>query len=362
MQVARIVNLADQIAKDIELRGLKPGDAYFGTEKTARMLRVSAAAANRALQVLVKRGVLHRRQGLGTFIAQLPGEEQSPLNRVRLLVREDFFATEGLLDDGVLMGMQAELPGASLQIDFVPPGDGQDFVEQLVSESLQAPHSEGFVLIRSSFETQRIVKASGLPAVVYGTPFPSMREMAWLDRDHRQIGQLLADHLLAQGFRRMVVMLRQHMSPGDYLALDHVQQVFAACGLGLEDVVLRCVPSAGRIVSEEVIAILEADCRPTGFLCRNEPLAGGVAAARDELGRSAEEVGIVMADVYRKASSPAPRFPYTRPEMTPEQIGESLGRMLALQAIGTQADSHSQLVPVRLELPTNSLLAGKKSP
>src|SRR5688572_33109266 len=66
-KVPRIVELADLIAADIRRRKLNPGDSYQSTLETAEMLGVSTTAANRAMQVLVKRRVLDRRQKKGTF-------------------------------------------------------------------------------------------------------------------------------------------------------------------------------------------------------------------------------------------------------------------------------------------------------
>ena len=48
VQVPRIIELADLIAKDIRERNLKPGDPYQGTMETAEMLGVGTTAANRA--------------------------------------------------------------------------------------------------------------------------------------------------------------------------------------------------------------------------------------------------------------------------------------------------------------------------
>jgi DNA-binding GntR family transcriptional regulator len=67
---SQIVHLAKRLEEDIRARSLKPGDPYLNTQETARMLGVSNAAANRALQLLVKRNTLRRRQRSGTFIAE----------------------------------------------------------------------------------------------------------------------------------------------------------------------------------------------------------------------------------------------------------------------------------------------------
>src|SRR3954462_3538876 len=104
--IPRIIQLADRIAEDIKQRQLKPGDPYQGTTETAEMLGVSTTAANRAMQVLVKRRLIERRQRKGTFVA-VPGAPtaESPLRRVHLIVHENYLRTEGLLADGIIVGM-----------------------------------------------------------------------------------------------------------------------------------------------------------------------------------------------------------------------------------------------------------------
>ena len=69
-RTARIVDLANQIEADIRRRRLSPGDAYITTAETARMLRASGTTAHKALQVLVKRGVIERKQRRGAVIAE----------------------------------------------------------------------------------------------------------------------------------------------------------------------------------------------------------------------------------------------------------------------------------------------------
>src|SRR6478672_7370917 len=101
--IPRIIQLADRIAEDIKQRKLKPGDPYQGTTETAEMLGVSTTAANRAMQVLVKRRLIERRQRKGTFVA-IPSSTmpRSPLRRVHLVVHENYLRTEGLLSDGII--------------------------------------------------------------------------------------------------------------------------------------------------------------------------------------------------------------------------------------------------------------------
>ncbi len=70
-----------------------------------------------------------------------------------------------------------------------------------------------------------------LPAVVFGSLYPSVEGLPFVDRDQRRIGRLLAEHLLARGHKRILLLARQRMLPGDYLAIDAVRDTMDAAGL-----------------------------------------------------------------------------------------------------------------------------------
>jgi DNA-binding transcriptional regulator YhcF (GntR family) len=180
--IPRIIQLADRIAEDIKQRKLKPGDPYQGTTETAEMLGVSTTAANRAMQVLVKRRLIERRQRKGTYVA-IPPEDSpsSPLSRVHLLVQENYLKTEGLLSDGVIIGMHDELPAAKVQFNFLPMDDEAGYINDLIREAMRSGKTEGFVLVRASLQVQRTLAGSGLPAVVHGSLHASVPAMAWID-------------------------------------------------------------------------------------------------------------------------------------------------------------------------------------
>ena len=190
-KVPRILELADKIAEDIRKKNLKPGDAYQGTTETAEMLGVSTTAANRAMQVLVKRRMIERRQQKGTFVA-VPSSitPSSSLRRIHLVVHENYLRTEGLLSDGIIVGMHDELPAAQMQFNFVPADNDAAQITELISEAMRSGKTEGFVLVRSSLQAQRLIAASGLPTVVHGSLHWSVSQMPWIDRDHRTGGAI----------------------------------------------------------------------------------------------------------------------------------------------------------------------------
>ena len=344
-QIPRIIELADRIVADIRRRKLKPGDPYQTTLETAGMLGVSTTAANRAMQVLVKRRVLERRQRKGTFVANPAGLASTLLRKVHLLVHEDYLRREGLLSDGIVIGMHDELPAVQLQFSFMPPDGDDRHVQNLIHEALRSSQAEGFVLVRVSLAVQRAVAASGLPAVVHGQLHPSVPTMAWIDRDHAHAGRLLVAHLLEQGCRHIVVLMRDRMFRGDHTLLDAVRDAMAEARKSPSDLTLRCLPPDHEAIRYAVDELIDELDGSIGVLCRSEPLARGAEAA---IATRKLRVPMVVSDIYRRGSDEPPRWPYLRPRISPEEIGRHIGRMLAQQARGEKPHPEFEIIDVQL--------------
>jgi DNA-binding LacI/PurR family transcriptional regulator len=348
-----LIDLANRIAGEIRRRGLEPGDACPSTRDVARRLGVSTQAANNALRILVKRGLLLRRQRRGTRVAPSPrGASPRPLRRVHLLVHEEYLRTEGLLADGVVIGIQDELPGTEIRFDFLPASDADESIRRTLDDALRSPLPEGFVMVRAPLDVQRRVRASGLPAVVFGSLHPSVEGLPWIERDQAQIAELLARHFLARRCRRVVALFRDRMGPGDVVALDRLQAVLAGAGLRLTDFALRCLPPDVDAVRQAVLPLLNASRRPVGFFCRSLPLAeGAAAAARAARRRIGRDVEIAVTDVSSRDRAANPPYPTLRTAVSPEEIGRRIARLLRRQAAGERVEPDHEILPVTLDLP-----------
>ena len=350
----KIAAVAQQIIDDIRRRNLRPGDPYLNTAETAQLLRVSGSTVNRALQLLAQRGVIRRRQRQGTLIAA--DEAQSTLRRVHIVIREDHLRTEGLWADGVLFGLQSALPGVDVQFNFRPQSEETEYVERLIDDVLRARQTAGFVLIRASVAAQRLVVASGLPAVVSGTLQPSVTGLPSVERDQHQIGALLAEHLLKQGCRQFLIMLRDRITAGDHAMLDGAHAALAKAGIKLADVALRCLPTDEEAIAAEAAAQLAKSTNRVGCLCRSVPLAQGVESATKSLRLPAKRRPVIaVADVAHTADIPSP-YACTQTTITPLEYGAELGRVLAATACGSRPEPYRRVIPVCLRLP-----AGKRS-
>jgi DNA-binding LacI/PurR family transcriptional regulator len=166
----------------------------------------------------------------------------------------------------------------------------------------------------------------------------------------------MTNHLIQKGYRKLAVLMRDRMFRGDHDLVDSVRNTAAAAGIDLASLTLRCLPADANAVASTVAELLsQSPGEPLGVICRSEPLALGVElAARERNLTIDKDVSLTLSDVYRKGSDSPPRWPYLKPTLTPEQIGQHIGRMLALQALGKPVEPDHELIPVYLKLPESA--------
>ena len=358
-----VLELAEKIKLDISHRKLSPGDAYLNTQQVARRFRVNGTTANRALQVLTQRGMLMRRQRVGTFIAdpQSRGDSGS-IRRVHVFVHQQYLKSEGLLGDGMLVGLQRALPAAELAFNYPPPLEEVPYVEKIISEVLRSrgtvsgpgtgtasgSGTAGFVLIRSSAPVQRIFESCGIPTVVSGTLWPSIRGLASIDRDQRQIGTLLAERLVADKCARVAIFMRELLSAGDHAMLDGVFAELSRLGVPAGQIRLRCLTHDADAIQAEVSAILNEGKSRVGFLCRSKPLAHSTGAACEKLDISrSRKPSIVVADYWRRDLEEL-HYPHIQSTLSSEMWGEKIGNMLLELTRKVRPALLQETVPVKL--------------
>ena len=354
----KICMLAARIEDDIRGGGFQPGDAYRGTNEVARMLGVSTVAANRAMQLLVKRQLVTRRQRKGAIIAAgLVQACSPPLSRVQFLVHRNYLRTEGLLADGVMIGMQADLPGVDVQLNFLPPNAGHERSNRTISSVLRSPEPEGFVLVRSSLTMQRMIQASGLPAVVHGSLHPSVHGLPWIDCDHRRSAQLLTQYLVDRDCQRIVYLSRDVIFPGDHPFQDGISETMATAGRALAPLITRCLPADVVAIKAAVSELLAPGGGPVGIIARSERLAEGAAAAAEAKGlRIGSDAMVVVSHVFRAGNENPVAFPYIRNMLEPQQIGAHLARMLVRLVKNQPVEPDHEIIPGELKLPTEGNL------
>ncbi|HYG74008.1 MAG TPA: GntR family transcriptional regulator [Planctomycetota bacterium] len=343
-----VVDLAERISSEIRRRKLQPGTQFMNTAAVARRFKVNGTTANRALQLLAQRGILERRQRSGTFIADPEKRAGAPLRRVYLLIPEKHFKTEGLMADGMLLGLQRVLPRAELKVGFLPP-DETAAVEEMISEAMRVREPAGFVLFRSSLATQRMLQGRGMPAVVVGTLQPSVSGLASIDRDQTQIGLRLVENLLARGARRLAIIMRDQLSPGDHVMLDTALRTAAAAGLSAAHIQVRCLSADFQSARAAIGDIVASSSERVGILCRSHPLALAALSVAESVKEQERAPPVALADFYHRDAS-EPGCPYMDALLSPERCGEKVGEMLIELMRKVQPESLHTVIPMELRV------------
>lgn len=343
------MELAQQLEADIVRKQLKPGDPYLPLAETARMLGVGSSTANRALQLLAQRGILQRVQRRGTFIGSLK-RETSPgfLRRVFMLVHRSYLKQEGLVADGVLVGIQGVLPGADVQFNFLPATDPTEYVDAMIGEILRAKEPAGIVLTKVPFVVQRAVKDSGLPAVVHGSLYPSIEGMAWVDQDNLAIARLVANYAAAHGSTHVCALTREVMFPGDNVVLRELGRLLGAAGHKAGGFSVAHLPDDHQSIMAEVTQIVHRHPTDLCLVCRSEAKADAAIAAIDRLQlKGRRRPRLIVSGLYRRPAGEYP-VPYVFPAMRSEEIGAAIGRLLAAQVTNPKAAAEHIVIPVEL--------------
>ncbi len=348
-----ITHLADRIQSDIRRRDLSEGDRYLNASEAAKRFRVSTNSANRALQLLAKRRVVTRKQRAGTFIHRgLSGDTAlNTIGRVHLLVHERYLKEEGVLTDGVLLGIQSALPGATIEFNFIPPDNEKEFIGQLIHGADQSDVAHAFVLVRASLLCQRMIADAGYPAVIHGTPYPCIHPINSLDRDWDQAAVLAVDYLTKAKCCQFLILSREVSSPGLHRSIDAISKQLELSGVKQTSVVLRSLYADAELVAAEIDEVLSlSPGKKLGVIGLSEPLCEAALSHLRSLDSTKPGYSVVSAIHYKRTGRSEPDYPYLMPVSSAEQMGEDIGRIL-LEARPHGPRSTSRRYPMRLVCP-----------
>jgi hypothetical protein len=257
--------------------------------------------------------------------------------------------------------MQRELPGVHVQISFLPTSQETSFVTDLIHSALKSNSVDGFVLVRAGYEVQRMVSASGLPAVVYGSVFPGVGEIARFDRDMSGVGEVLTTYLLDRGHRRIAYYNRQQSLPGDQQTIDGIARKMGSSDCRTDDLTVRFLPSDDEVCESETKRLLNQDSPPTGFICRTLRMAESVRRTIDQETKSQRSksqhsksqrstLDVVLCDCYARPNERI-EFVFPRTVQNAEQQGHRIAHILAEQAHGNKLEALQEVMGVELCVP-----------
>src|SRR5687768_11694584 len=140
--------VAKRLEGDLRSRGLQQGDRYLTVADAALMLGVSNATAHRAMSLLVRKKLLSRHHGRGTFVGEGIGQKRAA--RVRtvyiLMPEADRDITNIQLED-MMDSLRSCLGGVNVQFCFIPAANSVDYVRELIGSAQRVGHFAGAVPI-----------------------------------------------------------------------------------------------------------------------------------------------------------------------------------------------------------------------
>ncbi len=346
----RILELAKSLEDDIRRRDLKAGDPYLTTADCARILEVNTSSANKALQFLSVKQLLHRSPKSGTHILRRPGGvAKKAVQRITLLVEMVTVSLSTAAYDDILIGLQSEFPFGEVGVKILPRSGRITFVMKLLQAALKKGDTESFVLVTGSADIQRLFIKSGLPTILFGYPQPSITELPFIDRDSFAAGRLLAQSLLHRQSRSLMILMRERLLPRDHLLVDGVLTEATHHGMSLKSIFFRSVEEDDQSVRAEVATFLKRHKPPYGLLVQSGRLALS-AEPVIRLECRSEKHAIAIADCAFQHPIMSRQL-HLRFSNTYKEIGRQIGRLLQKTIANKVATGESVTLPVRVQAP-----------
>lgn len=326
---------------------LKPGDRLPTEDAMVLQYAVSKQTVRRAVGELVDAGLLVRRQGSGTYVA----DQQHKQNRTIGIIAT--YLSEYILPS-MIRGIEEVTAAAGYQFLLRSTGNRMDAERELLQYFLEHP-VDGLIVegAKTAFPNlnlplYRKLREQGTALLFLSGYYPALEESVYVVTDDYAGGRMAAECLMDKGHRKI----------GGIFKVDDQQghQRFAgfaeACrerGLTLRDDRIAWYTTEQRETllsgeQEQKILHMLDDC--TAVVCYNDQIAAPLMASLLRAGRQIpEEIAIISFD--RSAYSDLAAIPLTSLEHPKEEIGRVAAKKLLRMIRGRK--ERSEILPWRLE-------------
>jgi len=254
------------------------------------------------------------------------------------------------------VGNQAADLGYDLLVSTRPPGESE---LQAYRQNVQGRRVDGFIVVRTRREDARIqyLRESGFPFVAFGRT-EGENDFPYVDEDSQHGMQLLAEHLLELGHRRIGLIA----APTDLMFTQYrvqgLSQGLERAGIYLDDRLVRVGDLTQRGGYTQASLLLDLAVPPTAIVACNDLMAFGAMSAAQERGL---EVG---RDIAITGFDDIPMAEYSHPPLTTlhqpvYQIGEKVCLMLIQRLAGETLEEEHIILRPRLVLRQSS--GGKRA-
>lgn len=353
--------LAQRLERDIRRRGLRVGERYLSTRQVQQQYDVSLAVAARAMELLVAKQVLERRDRSGTFIGPyLPSSEASSCVKVIHVFMHEELAHFSLLSLDLLIQtlLRPDHKGDSpahrygVQFAYLPDGNEIAVADELIKNTQSSGQLYGVVAVSCGRDVYRFLDRRGIPTVVFGSLDPDLKHIPSVDADYFTAGHLMAGYLLQRGHESLGLLGITRGNVGDHAFLDGVAQAMTEAGRPPNALLSRlCQHASERLIRAHAEALLSQPSGPRGLICRSESVAELVCDVANRLGlRVPGDVDVVYEAVATGRGGHLPH-PHVQTREPFERIVMRIRDMLERLVEGQPLEEHRTAIPVELHLP-----------
>lgn len=343
-RILHIIQLTNLLMEDIRSRQLQPGASYYTTAEASRFLNVAGGFANSALQLLEKRRIIKRSQRVGSIIQNIPERAIGEISHVTFFVYEHYFRKEGAGSGEILAGLQSELPGAIVEFSLLPVDREIDHVSRIVNRALKTNENDAFVLFSMSFDVQQIIARTGFPAVIFGTPYPSITQLPYMDQNREDTHHQIIRHLRTRNRNKLVYLFRDMIHPGEKLSLKTIRRYPEFT----KEVPVLFTTSNEEEIEAEIVDVFDSGYCPDAFICNSIVQAEMVEEVLLSKGLEPyRDADIVVTSYFLQRGSYA-KYTHIEKGIDSGEIGKSLGRLLKDKLHG--GPTHNVITPVNLVL------------
>ena len=116
---------------------------------------------------------------------------------------------------------------------------------------------------------QRFLQERGVRAAIFGSIYPGITEIPWLDVDQKQIGRLMAEYAVAKGFKRFVLLMYNQWRRGDNDLINSLTETLGESGLAVNALKVHSLPEDSEYMADDIREIIKGEGSPPAILCRS---------------------------------------------------------------------------------------------
>lgn len=259
------IELANRIERRIRAADPAPGTPFKKTVAVAKEFGVSTSCANLAMRLLVQRKLVERRPRAGTLIADYKNSGSSPLEKIHFVMPGTDPDTPPEQMDDLILGVQSIFPGAEIRFTYYERDSTGTSGAAEIRELIKGNVNQAFILVRAPLALQRLAGDSGLPCVVLGHPFPTVR-LPWIDADSSLQGELAASCVLNQPGIPALLLMQNRIAPGDHLFMEGFKEKMRSSGWDLARLTERFVPPDSGVIGYTVKDYLKKHTGPCAMV------------------------------------------------------------------------------------------------